>query len=184
MIDSLDGFKPPLNDLEIANGGGAPKIEFVLSTASEAASPATPRCGPRSCFNRALPSDEQSPPRAPAGNSAAQAPGLHSMRALLAMVLVVVVAISRPEAAEPAAGSAATAAPSTISELDHGGEIVVPRPAADARRYPRGMVIEPPDVGDRMVLITGPWAWDIHSLVERVQRVFTATWSALQPVRM
>jgi hypothetical protein len=112
------------------------------------------------------------------------------VRALLTLAFLT--ATSTAGLSDPKAGSAAkrpgTKSASTTSELERsrsdahaarGRDIIVPAPMTDALPYPRGMVIAPPDVGDRMVLIRPPPAWG--SLWWRIERVVDAIWSALQP---
>jgi hypothetical protein len=62
------------------------------------------------------------------------------------------------------------------------GIVVVPKPMQDALPYPRGMVITPPDTGDRMGnALTSPWAWASRSLWQRFGEGIDAIWSVLQP---
>jgi hypothetical protein len=89
------------------------------------------------------------------------------MRALLAVMWWSASALADPA---PGTGSAAgPAAPVTAAReqaphydpADHGGFsgiVIVPAPIQDALPYPRGMVVAPPDTGDRMAnVLTRPW---------------------------
>jgi hypothetical protein len=122
------------------------------------------------------------------------------MRALLAIVFLSSSAMADPVPAVgsgrgSAAGSAAVApAAPAIAALgqwqpytpaDHGGFsgiVIVPEPTQDALPYPRGMVIAPPDVGDRMAnVLTRPWSWSTRSLWQRLGDGAGAIWNALKP---
>jgi hypothetical protein len=113
------------------------------------------------------------------------------MRALLAIAFLASPVLADP--ATPASGSAGAGTGSALVIRDgeradppaeHGGDpgiIITPRPTADAQPYPRGMVIAPPDVGDRMAnLVARPWAWGSRSLWQRLEDELGALWNALQ----
>jgi hypothetical protein len=113
------------------------------------------------------------------------------MRALLATLLLSSWAMADPA---PAVGSgtgsavAAIAAPEQwqpYTPADHGGFsgiVIVPKPMQDDQLYPRGMVIVPPDTGDRMAnVLTRPWTWSTRSLWQRLGDGIGAIWSAIMP---
>lgn len=117
------------------------------------------------------------------------------MRALLAMAFLSSSAVAEPV---PGVGSgtgsaAGPAVPATTAReqgshydpADHGGFsgiVIVPAPMPDALPYPRGMVIAPPDTGDRMAnVLTRPWTWSTRSLWQRLGDGAGAIWSALVP---
>lgn len=117
----------------------------------------------------------------------------HGMRALLAITFLTSSAMADP--ANPAPGSVGTGNGSAIATLDlerprpdtsadRGGDpgiLVVPEPVADAQPYPRGMVIAPPEVGDRMAIaLARPWLWSSRSLWQRLEDSVGAVWNALQ----
>lgn len=94
----------------------------------------------------------------------------------------------------PGTGSAAgSAALATIAReqaphydpADHGGYsgiVIVPPPIQDALPYPRGMVVAPPDTGDRIAnVLTRPWTWSSRSLWQRIGDGASALWNALTP---
>ena len=84
----------------------------------------------------------------------------------------------------PNAGNGATdARPATERQQPHtsadpdgfSGIILVPKPMQDALPYPRGMVIAPPETGDRMATgLTRPSLW------QRIGDGLGALWRALQ----
>jgi hypothetical protein len=61
------------------------------------------------------------------------------------------------------------------------GSVIEPPPIADAQPYPRGMVIAPPEVGDRMNLADPSLAASARSLWRRLESGIGAAWRALQP---
>jgi hypothetical protein len=114
------------------------------------------------------------------------------MRALLAIAFVGTSAIADPApGVGSGTGSAAAveiAAPEPwqpYTPADHGGFsgiVIVPRPMQDALPYPRGMVIEPPETGDRMAnVLTRPWTWSMRSLWQRLGDGASALWGAVVP---
>ena len=124
-------------------------------------------------------------------NSAGRGAGIHDMRALLAIAFLTSPVLADPAA--PAAGSVAAPAGSAIVIRDReradppaprGGDpglVIVPAPTTDAQPYPRGMVIAPPAVGDRMAnLVARPWTWGSQSLWQRLEDGLSELWNALQ----
>jgi hypothetical protein len=127
-----------------------------------------------------------------AGNSAGRAGSIHVMRALLLLALW-----SSPAGADrgprPTSTTAATPGPAlatlerqpthaATNATTHGGfsgVIITPPPIADALPYPRGMVIAPPDTGDRMNLFVAPWASSPRALWQYVEGGLDTLWSAL-----
>jgi hypothetical protein len=121
--------------------------------------------------------------------------GIRGMRAFLAVVLVSSSALAEPapgvgtgagSAAGPAAlGTAAREQGSHYDPADRGGYsgiVIVPAPMPDALPYPRGMVVAPPDTGDRMAnVLTRPWTWSTRSLWQRLGDGAGALWDALAP---
>ena len=126
------------------------------------------------------------------------------MRALLLLALASSAAMADP-AAQPApvresgpatsAGSAAERRGSvaTIELRPNGlttnpdgytGIVITPRPHPDARPYPHGMVISPPDTGDRMNVLVPPWAWSPRGLWQRFEHELGTIWDALQPRKL
>jgi len=115
------------------------------------------------------------------------------MRALLAVMWLSASALADPgsgSGSNSAAGSAALAPASRESgphydPADHGGFsgiVIVPAPIQDALPYPRGMVVAPPDTGDRMAnVLTRPWTWSTRSLWQRLGDGASAIWDALTP---
>jgi hypothetical protein len=114
------------------------------------------------------------------------------MRVLLAIVFLASPALADP--VTPASGSATEAGTGSAlvtrdrerpePPAERGGDlgfIIVPKPITDAQPYPRGMVIAPPDVGDRMAnLVASPWTWGSRSLWQRLEDGLGALWNALQ----
>jgi hypothetical protein len=116
------------------------------------------------------------------------------MRALLVLALW-----GSPAGADPAARpDATTAAPtgpalatferqpmrSTTTPTHLGGFsglVITPPPIADALPYPGGMVIAPPDTGDRMNGFIAPWALNPQALWQHVTRGLGTIWDVLQP---
>jgi len=86
-------------------------------------------------------------------------------------------------------GSGATGAHAAANQWqpyvpeDHGGFsgiVIMPKPTQDALPYPRGMVIAPPEIGDRMPnLFAKPWTWALRSLWQRFGDGVGALWNAL-----
>jgi hypothetical protein len=79
------------------------------------------------------------------------------MRALFAIVLFTLPAVAQPGKPAVLTGTAIAPAPDlerrSDAPADHAGDpgiLIVPPPIADARPWPRGMVIGPLDLGDRM----------------------------------
>jgi len=128
------------------------------------------------------------------------------MRALLAVVVAVVTSSAaadpiprKPDPAEalrPQARSSEGAVASTAdaartqanpSRCSPGMACVIidPGPFADARPYPRGMVIAPPDTGDRMANPLEPW-WRSMSreLWQRLDHGLAALRGSLQPASL
>lgn len=121
------------------------------------------------------------------------------MRALLAIAFLSRAAMADPNAGSgmgagttPGAGSGAATGSAAAAEqwqpytpADHGGFsgiVIVPEPTRDALPYPRGMVIAPPDIGDRMAnVLTRPWSWSSRSWWQRFTGGLGAIWDALQP---
>ena len=119
------------------------------------------------------------------------------MRIVLAMLL-----IGSPAAADPESGSATKELPPITIQgipLGHGtggeqpptadprfsGIIIPPQPMADMLPWPRGMVIAPPDIGDRMPnLLLRPWTWGSRSLWQRFGDGLGALWDALQSPKL
>lgn len=114
------------------------------------------------------------------------------MRALLLLALW-----SSPAGADPPRPDVTVAAPGpALATLEHqptrspttatsqggfSGIIITPPALADARPYPGGMVIAPPDTGDRMNAFIAPWALDPQALWQHVTRGLGTLWDALQP---
>jgi hypothetical protein len=117
------------------------------------------------------------------------------MRALLAIAFVTSSAMADPAnpTSPPVAGAGSGSAIATLdlerphpdTSADRGGDpsiIIVPTPMADAQHYPRGMVIAPPDIGDRMAnQLPSPLAWTSRSLWQRLEDGLGAAWNALRP---
>jgi hypothetical protein len=127
------------------------------------------------------------------------------MRALLAVVVAMVSSSAtadptpKPgpvEARQPARGSAEHAVASTAearqarvnpSPCAPGMACVIidPGPFVDARPYPRGMVIAPPETGDRMLIPLEPWWQSMpRALWQRLGKNLAVIWSSLQPASL
>ncbi len=86
------------------------------------------------------------------------------MRALLAVALLT----GSARADEPA--PELVRPPATDPSGFTGEVIAPPKDFADARPWPRGMVITPPDPGDRMPnLLLQPWRWPSRGLWQRLE---------------
>jgi hypothetical protein len=120
------------------------------------------------------------------------------MRIIIAMLWLTSSAIAEPGRGSAAGGEARTptlAAPGSpgnarepsqpYTPADRGGFsgiVIVPPATTDARPYPRGMVIEPPDVGDSMANeLVKPWTWSSRSLWQRFGDGLRALWDQAQP---
>jgi hypothetical protein len=117
------------------------------------------------------------------------------MRALLAIAFLSPLAMADPAPGVGAGSGAAAAVARSATErwqpytpADHGGFsgiVIVPKPTQDALPYPRGMVLSPPDTGDRMAnVLTRPWTWSTRSLWQRLGDGAGAIWQALAPQRL
>ena len=61
------------------------------------------------------------------------------------------------------------------------GTVIAPGPMQDALPHPRGMVIAPPEVGDRMGnVLTGAWPWALRPFWQWLDHGLGAIWNAVQ----
>ena len=119
------------------------------------------------------------------------------MRIVIAILWLTSTAIAEPGRGSgsggeaPAPTVAAPASPSSARErwqpytpAEQGGFsgiVIVPPATRDARPYPRGMVIDPPDVGDAMAnALVKPWTWSSRPLWQRLGDGLRALWEGVQ----
>lgn len=124
---------------------------------------------------------------------------IHRMRVLLAIAL-----LSSPAMADPAPNSGSDTGTPTVSNSGNGatdpnsaterwqpytpadlggfsGIIIVPKPTQDALPHPRGMVIAPPETGDRMAnALAVPGTCGLCSFWQQLEDGLGTLWRALQ----